>query len=733
MADKSQRKVTTPLEIKVESGKGSATQAESQDILFPSLDFDSLLDCLPQGIRIIGKDHVIQRINTSFSDLTGIRSENAIGKKCWKVFPSPFCQTEDCRLKRIFQGEQIVQSEIMRTKRDGTIVPCVVTAFPLRSRGGEVLGVMESFRDITAQKELQARAEETEDRYRALIELGNEAGEAIVMLQDINGAEGTQTFVSDCWLRITGYSRDELLGTCFFDLVDTADRLSSVERHRLKLTGGSIPELFEMSIIRKDGNLLPIELTGACTKYLGQAANVLYIRDITGRKQIEKKIRGSEELYRGLFENVPIAIMEWDFSEVKLYYDELRANGVEDFRELFYTKAPDELLKCESRLRLTTINHQALQLWEVSDIEDLMAKMVQRHKQHLPGDEGPRECHIGLAEGKTYFDYEEFVPSMKGNWRYLHSWVSVAPGCEDTLSKVYVCFIDVTERKKAENDLRLYQETLQDTVNERTSQLTQLVERGQRMEEKLRELLNEENRLRRQLEEQIRYRTQFTRSVVHELKTPLTPLLGANEFLKDNLKEEPWAKLAKEAYKGALELNRRIDDLYDLTRDELGTLKLNYVRVAPMEIVQQLVAMVNLQCQSCVHELTVDVPETLPVVSCDPQRLKQVLYNLIDNACKHTQPGTKIKLSLRLENDKLIFQVEDSGPGIKIDKLKDIFSSYSKRDARGDHHGGLGLGLSICKTFVTLHGGEIFAESCPSAGSCFWFYIPLKPPNGVEV
>ena len=568
MADKSQRKVTTPTGIKVEPRTGMAGFG-SGDVLFPSLDFDSLLDCLPQGIRIIGKDQVIQRINTSFSDLTGIRSEDVLGRKCWRVFPSPLCQTEDCRLKRILQGEQVVQSEIMRTKRDGTIVPCVVTAFPLRSKCGDVLGVMESFCDITEQKELQARAEETENRYRALIELGTEAGEAIVMLQDINGVEGVQTFVSDQWLRITGYTRKELLGTCFFDLVDAADRLSSIERHQLKMAGGSIPGLFEMSITRKDGTQVPIELTGACTKYLGQAANLVYIRDITARR-------------------------------------------------------------------------------------------------------------------------------------------------------------------KAENDLRLHQETLQKTVNERTSQLTQLVERGQRMEEKLRELLEEEKHLRCQLEEQIQYRIQFTRSVVHELKTPLTPLLGANEFLKDNIKEEPWAKLAKEAYMGALELNRRIDDLFDLTRDELGILKLSYTWAEPMEIVQQLVPMVNLRCQSCGHELVVDVPDTLPVVYCDPQRLKQVVYNLIENACKHTQRGTKIKLRIKPENDKLIFRVEDSGPGIKVDKLKDILSSYSKRDAGGDHHGGLGLGLSICKTFVTLHGGEIFAESCPGTGSCFWFNIPLNTPKGVE-
>ncbi len=137
-----------------------------------------------------------------------------------------------------------------------------------------------------AEEELQG----SEERYRALIDLGTEVGEAVVMLQDTEQEEGVQTFVSDEWPRITGYSKEELLGMSFFDLVHPGDRQASIDRHRRRIAGESMPGLYELLIIRKDGTEVPVELTSAYTTYKGQRANVIYIRDITERKRMEEEI-----------------------------------------------------------------------------------------------------------------------------------------------------------------------------------------------------------------------------------------------------------------------------------------------------------------------------------------------------------------------------------------------------------------------------------------------------------
>lgn len=105
-----------------------------------------------------------------------------------------------------------------------------------------------------------------------------------------------QIFMNDQWPRITGYSKEELLGMSFFDLVHPQDRQTSQQRHREKMSGEAMAGLFEMSIIRKDSSEIPIELTSAFTTYMGKYANVAYIRDITERKQMQEALARQEKL-----------------------------------------------------------------------------------------------------------------------------------------------------------------------------------------------------------------------------------------------------------------------------------------------------------------------------------------------------------------------------------------------------------------------------------------------------
>jgi len=165
---------------------------------------------------------------------------------------------------------------------------------------GRFSGVVVIIRNTTKQKQLIKQIKESEERYRALVDLGGKVGEAVIMMQDSDKAEGVHTFVSNEWSRITGYSKEELLGMSFFDLLSLKDRKASLDRHRKKLNGANIPNHFQMSIIRKDGTLVPIELTSAFSTYQGKRVNVAYISDITERKQVEKELKVSREKLRGL-------------------------------------------------------------------------------------------------------------------------------------------------------------------------------------------------------------------------------------------------------------------------------------------------------------------------------------------------------------------------------------------------------------------------------------------------
>ena len=146
------------------------------------------------------------------------------------------------------------------------------------------------------RKKAEEALRESEQRYRALLDLGAEVGEAVVMIQDTEKGDGIQTFINDEWPRITGYTREELLNMSFFELIHPEDREASKERHRRKMKGEIIPGLFELLIIRKDGNEVPVELTSAYTTYKGERANVIYLRDIAKRKQMEEQLIVNDRL-----------------------------------------------------------------------------------------------------------------------------------------------------------------------------------------------------------------------------------------------------------------------------------------------------------------------------------------------------------------------------------------------------------------------------------------------------
>ncbi len=198
--------------------------------------------------------------------------------------------------------------------KDGRIVDVEVSVNYIEVGSGRMFVFI---RDITERKRAEKTLKESEERYRALVNLEGVVGEAIIMLQNTEQGEAIQTFVSDERSRITGYTKEELLGMSFFDLLCPEYREAAIKRHRRKVSGESIPELLEMSVIRKDGTEVPIELTSAYTIYKGEHANVAFIRDVIERKRVEEKLKKlykaekehreeleGEQRTRGLFINV---------------------------------------------------------------------------------------------------------------------------------------------------------------------------------------------------------------------------------------------------------------------------------------------------------------------------------------------------------------------------------------------------------------------------------------------
>jgi len=247
----------------------------------------------------------------------------------------------------------------------------------------------------------------------------------------------------------------------------------------------------------------------------------------------------------------------------------------------------------------------------------------------------------------------------------------------------------------------------------------------ERAQEKLEELYEEERRLRKELEAEVERRIEFTRALVHELKTPLTPILSSSELLASELHEEPLLSVARNINRGASNLSNRIDELLDMARGEMGMLEVNpgSVDVVPLlrGIADDMAAVISGNGQT----LAVNLAPSLPLLWADGERLRQVVLNLLINASKFTPEKGKITLKARRQDSYMVIEVQDNGPGISEEEQKRLFHPYQRRVNDRERLSGLGLGLALCKYLVELHGGKIWVESELGKGSTLSFTIPL--------
>jgi len=250
-----------------------------------------------------------------------------------------------------------------------------------------------------------------------------------------------------------------------------------------------------------------------------------------------------------------------------------------------------------------------------------------------------------------------------------------------------------------------------------------------RAAEKLQELYQEERYLRQQLEMEMKRRVEFTRALAHELKTPLTPMLISSQALASELKEEPWVSLARNLSRGASNLNSRIDELLDLARGEIGMLQLKTEPSDILQLLREVAEYVSPVALSRGQSLVMELPDSLPLVGADKVRLRQVVLNLLNNAMNYTPEGGRITLRAVQNEDNLVVEVEDNGPGITEEGQQRLFEPYNRMEVAGERLSGLGLGLALCKTLVGLHGGQIWVKSSVGQGSTFSFSLPLEAAN----
>jgi PAS domain S-box-containing protein len=308
-----------------------------------------------------------------------------------------------------------------------------------------------------------------------------------------------------------------------------------------------------------------------------------------------------------------------------------------------------------------------------------------------PEDREDMEANLErIAKGEAVEPFENRHLHRDGSYRWL-SWTS-APFPEEGL--FYVFARDVTFRRKAEEErLALVRE--QDA----------------------RRLAQRENELK----------DQFLATLSHELRAPLTPILGWTSMLRSGRLDAPAQRRGLDVIERNVRLQvQLIDDLLDVSRIVSGKLRVERRALEMGPVIEAALDSVRAAAAGKRIDLRVELPAVPVLVQADAERLQQVVWNLVSNAIKFTPQGGRVELGLSVAGDEVCLAVSDDGIGIAPDFLPLVFERFRQAETGSSRgHGGLGIGLTIVRHLVEEHGGRLIATSPGlGRGSCFTVFLP---------
>ncbi len=318
------------------------------------------------------------------------------------------------------------------------------------------------------------------------------------------------------------------------------------------------------------------------------------------------------------------------------------------------------------------------------------------------------------------------------------------------LTSLQKAYAQLFEEITAEQERRLaqaeeYSRRLEREVEVRSLALQEAAEEAKRQAEQLRiysaaleQALLAHEHLTRAAEAANRAKSEFLANISHEVRTPLTAILGHADLLADQIPRDSAAGRSVEVIRrNGRHLLAILNDLLDLVKAEAGRLEVNLVPCCPAELLEQVRQLMEVRAAEKSLRLVVETEQMPPAVMTDPTRVKQILLNLVGNAIKFTERGSVTIRSRFLPEAETrghwTIEVIDTGIGIAPDVLQRLFQPFEQgHSSIARRFGGTGLGLAICKRLTGLLGGKIEAESTPGLGSTFRVILPVEQAEYVS-
>ena len=646
------------------------TRKFAEIALRESNDFNQMLiNTLPFLVEIVDENGVILFAN---SNTASNRIDQILGCRCWEINLKAQDQCTECPLKTDIKIGVTNSLEICGC-RDERMYQVTHTGIWYQGRKA----LLEVFLDITEHKQLEEQLQTSLQQLK---------------FHDENSPLAVIEFDSDYQVRhwsdrareIFGWTADEVMGKRASDMPWVReDDQRTIEQMVAEMLGTSQTRAFHISQnYRNDGTLITCEwYNSALVDKQGQLVSVQsLVLDITERNQAEQALRESDAFGQAMLSNSPLGIA---------------------------VRSPDGTLM--------TANDAWLKIWGFSSTE--RDQQMQGLKNQVWFDSKTGYLKSVNAEvvkifsegGKFYLPELKISRPKPGAAEWVSQQFYSIMDERGNVSKVVILTEDITERKVAELALLKAHVSLEQRVIDRTFEL---------------------RTANVALEKAARLKDEFLASMSHELRTPLTGILGLSEALQmvtyGELNEKQ-KKALKSIESSGRHLLSLINDILDLSKIEAGMFELQFSPSSLEGISQASLSMIKGLASQKHQKVNYKMDPPGLILLTDPRRMKQILVNLLGNAVKFTPEGGDLGLEIRgiEETRQVSLTVWDTGIGIREEDVPRLFQPFVQLDSSlSRQYAGTGLGLSLVKRLVEMHGGQVMVDSQFGSGSRFTLLIP---------
>ena len=670
---------------------------------------DEILNLIHESVIAYDLDHRITFWSAGAERLYGWTRQDVIGRKAEEVLEWTSAVLCDEILVELFAAGQW-QGEFERKTKSGALILVEVNLALRRDAAGEPVEIIATSKDITDRRRAEQELEQSERRYRGVFNrmpcafwevesasfpeaFDRLRAEGVTSLLDY--AEEHPDFarafyetiqitdVNDQAVRMLGArSRSDLIGPLariWSDergFLEAADRLyrgeASHERlSKIRTLDGREIDVFRTSIYVDDLSRSGSMLTGAI--------------DLTERYRAVEQLERSEAKYRQLFDELPLAVIQTDTSELLKEFERIRAEGVTDLNR-YFDEHPGVAERAARMVRVTQVNPEAVKLFG----QETAAAFAEDVTLFFRADPGTmRRNAIARFAGDESITEEMRAVTLDGRTIHLVYKNSFSPAISD-MGIGLLGMIDISRRVEAEEKLRRAQDELAHAA--RIATLGEL-----------------------------------TGSIAHEINQPLTAITVSGDAALRWL-NHPSADLkeAQELVARMVAQARRAADIIVRIRDMASGKPPVYEPNSLNRIIEEVLSLLRHELRSRDVEPRLELARDLPDVIIDSTQLNQVLVNLIVNALQaiDEHAGFEPLLIIRTRGfgDHVRVEVENDGPPMPQEILEHLFDSFFTTKAEG-----LGIGLSICQSIIEAHGGTIECVPCKN-GVCFAFTLPTETP-----